>query len=98
MGSLEDLAELDARKARELLEEELSEEERVEEVEVEDTLEKEAKGWRYAPFFVSDYGDVGEKESVDVPKKANTTQTEGEDERESAAFFSPSLAFRSSLD
>lgn len=82
MGSLEDLAELDARKARDLLREELSEEERV-----EDILEREAKGWRYAPFFVTDYGEMGERECVDVPEKANTTKTDGEEEREFSSFF-----------
>ena len=90
MGSLEDLAELNAKKARELLQEELSDEEKVEEVEVEDILEKEAKGWRYAPFVSANYGSAGVKDVVEIPKKVNKTEGE-EEEKGEFVFLSFSL-------
>lgn len=83
MGSLEDLAELDAKKAREVLLEGLTEEERVEAGIEKDVLEeekeKEAKGWRYAPFVSANYGSAGVKDVVEIPKKIN--KTEGEEEQ-----------------
>lgn len=89
MGSPEDLAELDAMAARKLAKElrtkeESSEEETVEneEEEVEEVSQREVKGWRYAPFVVSNYGNAGDNDVVELPRKANTTRETEDDEEE----------------
>lgn len=100
MGSLEDLAELDAKVARklakELRTEEGSSEEGVEDEE-EEVSQKKVKGWRYAPFVVSNYGNAGESDVVELPRKENSTtspeENEGKAKRELAFLSSLSPSF-----
>jgi len=101
MGSLEDLAELDAKVAKNLAKELKTEAESSEEDRGEDEegviSHKEVKGWRYAPFVVSNYGNAGDSDVVELPRKGNSTmspeENEGEAKRELAFFLSLSPPF-----